>query len=127
MRADGGRRLTAFTLIPTCSKSRARLLIVVFAGVVLPLAFAARGGTRELVGASALQQGPIQSVSALVIVEASVADGHGNFLGGLERSQFQVFDDGVEQPLSVFQTIQEPPEVCVLVETSPAVYFVERQ
>ena len=126
MRAGGGRRLTAFTLIPICSKSRARILIVVFSGVLLPLAIGAGGWTGGSAG-SISQQAPIQSVSALVIVEASVADGHGNFLGGLERSQFHVFDDGVEQPLTVFQTIQEPPEVCVLVETSPAVYLIQRQ
>src|SRR5580658_6037559 len=126
MRADGGRRLTAFTLILTCSKSRARFLIVVFAGVVLPLAIAARGRMGES-AALISPQAPIQSVAALVIVEASVADGHGNFLGGFERSQFHVFDNGVEQPLTIFQTIQEPPEVCVLVETSPAVYLIERQ
>jgi Ca-activated chloride channel family protein len=126
MRAGGGRRLTAFTLILICSKSRARFLFVVFAGVLLPLAIAAPGQSGDF-AASASQQTPIQSVSALVIVEASVADGHGNFLGGLERSQFHVFDDGVEQPLAVFQTIQEPQEVCVLVETSPAVYLIQRQ
>lgn len=71
-------------------------------------------------------QTPIQSIAALVIVEASVADKHGNFLGGLERPQFHVFDDGTEQPLSIFQTVQQPPEVCVLVETSPAVYLIQR-
>ncbi len=125
MRAAGGKRLTAFTLIPICSKSRARFLIAVFAGVLLPLAIGAR--SRSSVASTISQQAPIQSVSALVIVEASVADGHGNFLGGLERSQFHILDDGVEQPLSVFQTIQEPPEVCVLVETSPAVYLIQRQ
>jgi Ca-activated chloride channel homolog len=125
MRAAGGKRLTAFTLIPICSKSRARFLIMVFAGVLLPLAMAARGRIK-FAGFQSAQE-PIQSVSALVIVEASVADGHGNFLGGLERSQFHVFDDGIEQPITVFQTIQEPPEVCVLVETSPAVYLIQRQ
>jgi len=125
MRADGGSRLTAFTLIPICSKSQARFLIAILCGGILTLAFASRGWTES--AASILPQAPIQSVAALVIVEASVADGHGNFLGGLERSQFHVFDDGVEQPLTVFQTIQEPPEVCVLVETSPAVYLIQRQ
>ncbi|MGB9335638.1 MAG: VWA domain-containing protein [Candidatus Acidiferrales bacterium] len=95
------------------------------AGGVLSLAFAARG--RERPPLSNPPQEPIQSVSALVIVEASVADGRGNFLGNIERSQFHVFDDGVEQPLSIFRTIQEPPEVCVLVETSPAVYLIHRQ
>jgi len=98
---------------------------MVFAGVLLPLAMAARGRIK-FAGFQSAQE-PIQSVSALVIVEASVADGHGNFLGGLERSQFHVFDDGIEQPITVFQTIQEPPEVCVLVETSPAVYLIQRQ
>jgi Ca-activated chloride channel family protein len=125
MRAGGGRRLTACTLIPICSKSQARFLIAILCGGILPLALAPRGRTES--AASILPQAPIQSVAALVIVEASVADGHGNFLGGLERSQFHVFDDGVEQPLTVFQTIQEPPEVCVLVETSPAVYLIQRQ
>ncbi|MGA8073733.1 MAG: hypothetical protein WB995_09650, partial [Candidatus Acidiferrales bacterium] len=74
------------------------------AGGVLSLAFAARGRERALF--SSPPQEPIQTVSALVIVEASVADGRGNFLGNIERSQFHVFDDGVEQPLSIFQTIQ---------------------
>jgi len=95
------------------------------AGGALSLAFAARG--REGAPLSNSPQEPIQSVSALVIVEASVADKSGNFLGNFERSQFHLFDDGVEQPLSIFQTIQEPPEVCVLVETSPAVYLIHRQ
>src|ERR1700733_14466377 len=104
MRVGGGRRLTAFTLIPTCSKSRAQFLNAILAGALLSLAFAARGQTR-IVGFNP-PQAPIQSVAALVIVEASVADGHGNFLDGLERSQFHVFDDGIEQPITVFQTIQ---------------------
>jgi VWFA-related protein len=112
-------------LIPICSSSRAKFLIALLACAVLSLAFAARGRTD--LAASIPAQAPIQSVAVLVIVEASVADGHGNFLGGLERSQFRIFDDGVEQPLTVFQTIQEPPEVCVLVETSPAVYLIQRQ
>lgn len=96
----------------------------IFAGALLSLGFAAWG--REWTSSSNFPQAPIQSVSALVIVEASVADKHGNFIGGLERSQFHLFDDGVEQPISVFQTVQEPPEVCVLVETSPAVYLIQR-
>ena len=125
MPADGGRRPTASTLTRICSKTRARFVIAILAAGALSLAFAARG--REQLPASNPQQAPIQSVAALVIVEASVADKHGNFLGGLERSQFHVFDDGVEQPLSIFQTTQEPPEVCVLVETSPAVYLIHRQ
>src|SRR5271169_1746616 len=112
MPADGGRRPTACTLIPICSKSRARIVISMLAGGVLSVAFAARG--RERTPFSNSPQEPIQSVSALVIVEASVADSRGNFLGSLDRSQFHVFDDGVEQPLAIFQTIQEPPEVFVL-------------
>lgn len=72
-------------------------------------------------------QEPIQSTSSLVIVEVSVANKHGSFLGDLTRSQFRVFDDSVEQPITVFQAIQEPPDVCVLVETSPAVYLIHRQ
>ncbi len=101
-------------------------MISIFASAALWLGFAARGPLAQS-PSGAPQQTPIQSNAALVIVEASVADRHGNFLSGLERSQFHIFDDGAEQPISIFQSVQQPPEICVLVETSPAVYLIHRQ
>lgn len=126
MAAEAGRRLTASILIRIFRKSRARFLISILAAATLSLGIAARA-RESRASSSQAQQTPIQSFAALVIVEASIADKHGNFLGSLDRSQFRVFDDGVEQPLSIFQSIQQPPEVCVLVETSPAVYLIHRQ
>jgi Ca-activated chloride channel homolog len=123
MSADRGRQLTAFTLIRICSRCDAILALLVAVGLISPAPAASICATAS---PSTQQQKPIESHAALVIVEASVADKHGNFLGALDRSQFHVFDDGVEQPLSIFQTVQEPPAVCVLVETSPAVYLIQR-
>lgn len=63
----------------------------------------------------------------LVNVDVSVTDGRGNFVRGLRRENFRIFDDGVEQPITHFAPIDAPAVVLVLVETSPAVFMIHRQ
>ncbi len=63
----------------------------------------------------------------LVNVEVSVTDAQGNFVSGLKRENFRVLDDGVEQPLTHFVSVEAPAQVLVLVETGPAVYLIHRQ
>jgi Ca-activated chloride channel homolog len=63
----------------------------------------------------------VDRVNAGVIV----TDPRGNFAEGLHREDFQVFDDGVEQPVTDFAAIEEPAQVLLLVEAGPAVYFLE--
>lgn len=65
----------------------------------------------------------IQVTVARVNVGVVVTDSHGNFVEGLERSAFHVFDNGVEQPITDFAPIEEPGEVLFLVEAGPAAYF----
>ncbi len=60
-----------------------------------------------------------------VNVGVIVTDSHGKFIGGLQREDFHVFDDGVEQPLTDFAPVDEPAQVLMLVEAGPAVYFLE--
>jgi Ca-activated chloride channel homolog len=56
---------------------------------------------------------------------AIVTDTRGKFIGGLQRSDFHIFDDGVEQPITDFAPIDEPAQVLMLIEAGPAVYFLE--
>jgi len=73
------------------------------------------------------QQSPAQSVPTVrvdvsrVEVGVTVTDSHGHFIGGLQRRDFHVFDNGVEQPITDFLSIDEPAQVVLLVEGGPAV------
>lgn len=83
-----------------------------------------------LVSAAAITQEP-QSPSTLrvrvdrVNVGVIVTDTRGNFLEGLRKEDFQVFDNGAEQPIAEFAAVDEPAQVVLLVETGPAVYLLE--
>lgn len=124
MRADGGRRPTAFTLIPTCSNRRiARAASV--AGLLL--CAAAGGFAQDPHPPPPSIQEPLKVQAELRVIEVSVADARGNFRGDLKAPQFRVFDDGVEQKIAFFDSVTSPAHIAVLVETSPAVYLISRQ
>jgi len=60
-----------------------------------------------------------------VNVGVIVTDSHGHFVEGLRREDFHVFDNGIEQPLTGFATIEEPAQLLLLIEAGPAVYLLE--
>ncbi len=60
-----------------------------------------------------------------VNVGVIVTDSHGNFVEGLRREDFHLFDNAVEQPISDFAAIEEPAQVLLLIEAGPAVYLLE--
>ena len=68
---------------------------------------------------------PIRVSVDRVNVGVIVTDPRGNFVEGLQREDFHIFDDGVEQALTDFAAIEEPAQVLLLVEAGPAVYFLE--
>ena len=47
-----------------------------------------------------------------------------NFVDGLRRENFRVFDNGVEQPITDFLTVTEPAQVLLFIESGPAVLFL---
>lgn len=59
-----------------------------------------------------------------VNVGVIVTDEHGKFVEGLRREDFHVFDNGVEQLLTDFLSIEEPANVVLLIESGPAVVFL---
>jgi Ca-activated chloride channel homolog len=60
-----------------------------------------------------------------VEVGVVVTDGKEDFVQGLKREDFHVFDDGMEQPISEFASVEEPGQIFLLVEAGPAVYFLQ--
>jgi VWFA-related protein len=60
-----------------------------------------------------------------VNVGVIITDGKGNFVQGLKRDHFHVFDNGVEQPISEFVPVEEPGQIFLFVEAGPAVYFLQ--
>ncbi len=60
-----------------------------------------------------------------VNVGVVVTDARGRFVGGLHREDFHLFDNGVEQPITDFLSVDEPAQVLLLVEAGPAVYLIE--
>jgi VWFA-related protein len=61
-----------------------------------------------------------------VNVGVIVTDSRGNFVEGLRREDFHVFDNGIEQPLTGFAAIEEPAQVLLLIEAGPSVYLLGR-
>lgn len=61
---------------------------------------------------------------ALVNVDVVVSDARGQFVAGLERKNFRIFEDGVEQEITHFASTETPLTLVLLVETSPAVYLI---
>jgi VWFA-related protein len=96
-----------------------RAAVLFFAGVLwlAPLEYA--------------QENPQENSQAIrvhverVNVGVIVTDPSGKFVEGLRRADFHIFDNGVEQPLTDFATIEEPAQVLMLIEAGPAVYLLE--
>jgi VWFA-related protein len=59
-----------------------------------------------------------------VNVGAIVTGMHGQFVEGLRRTDFRIFDNSVEQPITDFLPIAEPAQVLFLIESGPAVLFL---
>ena len=61
----------------------------------------------------------------LVNVGGVVTDARGQFIGGLRREDFHLFDNGAEQTITDFLSVDEPAQVLLLIEAGPAVYLLE--
>ncbi len=59
-----------------------------------------------------------------VNVGVIVTNSRGHFVEGLRREDFRVFDNGIEQTLTGFATMEEPAQVLFLIESGPAVLFL---
>jgi VWFA-related protein len=61
--------------------------------------------------------------TALVSVPVSVLDRQGRFVANLNREDFSVFENGVEQPIAYFEPAEKPFTVALILDTSPSTHF----
>lgn len=71
------------------------------------------------------QPQPIRVSVNRVNVGVFVTDPSGKFAEGLQRENFHIFDNGVEQPITGFLSVDEPAQALMLIEAGPAVYLLE--
>lgn len=57
-------------------------------------------------------------------VGVTVTDSHGHSVPGLQREDFRIFDNGVEQPISGFVPSEEPARLVFLIESSTADFLL---
>lgn len=59
----------------------------------------------------------------LVTMPVSVLDRDGRFISGLQQNDFKIFENGVEQKLDYFQSVEQPFTVIMLIDVSPSTKF----
>src|SRR5690348_15575390 len=97
-------------------------------GLPAALLFSAVSYARPLAVAQENLQQPKQTIRVSVDrvnVGVIVTDHSGHFVEGLRRDDFRVFDNGIEQPLTGFLSMEEPAQVLLVIEAGPAVYLLE--
>lgn len=62
-----------------------------------------------------------------VNVGVVITDSRGQFVSGLRRDDFHLFDNGTEQPVTDFLSTEDPAQVLLLIEAGPAVYLLEAE
>ncbi len=63
----------------------------------------------------------------LVTMPVSVLDRDGRFISGLQQRDFKIFEDGVEQKVDHFQSVEQPFTVVLLIDVSPSTQFKMNQ
>jgi VWFA-related protein len=59
----------------------------------------------------------------LVTMPVSVLDRDGRFVSGLQQRDFKVFENGIEQKLEYFQSVEKPFTVILLIDVSPSTQY----
>ncbi|MEO6656440.1 MAG: VWA domain-containing protein [Pyrinomonadaceae bacterium] len=59
----------------------------------------------------------------LVTMPVSVLDRDGRFISGLQQNDFKIFENGIEQKLDYFQSVEQPFTVILLIDVSPSTQF----
>jgi VWFA-related protein len=61
---------------------------------------------------------PIKVQTTLVSVPVIVSDREGRYISGLKAGDFKLYQDRAEQPISVFDAVEEPFNIALLLDTS---------
>src|ERR1700682_3274760 len=70
-------------------------------------------------GSSDVDEGSVVRVStSLITVPAVVMDRNGRYIANLRKEDFRVFEDGVEQSVSYFASVERPFTVALMLDVS---------
>ena len=59
----------------------------------------------------------------LVTMPVSVLDRDGRFISGLQQRDFKIFENGIEQKVEYFQSVEQPFTVVLMIDVSPSTAF----
>lgn len=59
----------------------------------------------------------------LITMPVSVLDREGRFVTGLQQKDFRIFENGVEQKVDYFQSVEQPFTVVLMIDVSPSTAF----
>jgi Ca-activated chloride channel family protein len=61
--------------------------------------------------------------TTLVTIPVSVMDRDGRYVPNLQKEDFRVWEDGIEQEVAFFQSVDKPFSVVLMLDTSPSTQF----
>jgi VWFA-related protein len=61
--------------------------------------------------------------TTLVALPVSVMDRDGRYVPNLQKEEFRIWEDGVEQEVAFFQSVDKPFSVVLMLDTSPSTQF----
>src|SRR5688572_23313183 len=59
----------------------------------------------------------------LVTMPVAVLDRDGRFIAGLQQKDFQIFENGIQQKVDYFQSVEQPFTVVLLIDVSPSTRY----
>ena len=59
----------------------------------------------------------------LITMPVSVLDRDGRFVSGLDQKDFRIFENGIEQKVDYFQSVERPFTVILMIDVSPSTAF----
>ena len=78
----------------------------------------------EPTGPEEVDAGDIIRVNTtLVTIPVSVMDRDGRYVPNLQKEEFRIWEDGVEQEVAFFQSVDKPFSVVLMLDTSPSTQF----
>lgn len=79
---------------------------------------------QEPAGPEEVDAGDIIRVSTtLVTIPVSVMDRDGRYIPNLQKEEFRIWEDNVEQDVAFFQSVDKPFSVVLMLDTSPSTKF----
>jgi len=65
----------------------------------------------------------IRVSTTLITIPMSVMDRDGRYVPNLQKEEFRIWEDGVEQEVAFFQSVDKPFSVVLMLDTSPSTQF----